>query len=90
MVYSGFVLQLFAALAVAAVFVLRRKNKTKSGFRSPFFPIPQIIFLMLSAWVLIYLVIAQPMETGLGLLNLVLGLMAYKLDVNFGKKGQGS
>lgn len=89
MVYSGFVLQLFAALAVAAVFVLRRKNKTKSGFRSPFFPIPQIIFLMLSAWVLIYLVIAQPMETGLGLLNLVLGLMAYKLDVNFGKKGQG-
>ncbi len=86
MIYSGFVLQLFAALAVAAVFVIRRENKTKSGFRSPFFPIPQIIFLMLSAWVLIYLVFAQPLETGLGLLNLVLGFLVYKLDGYYGGK----
>ncbi|MGB5500057.1 MAG: APC family permease [Maribacter sp.] len=90
MVYSGFVLQLFAALAVAAVFVLRRKNKTKSGFRSPFFPIPQIIFLMLSAWVLIYLVIAQPLETGLGLLNLVLGFLVYKMGIFYSKKEQSA
>ena len=47
MIYSGFVLQLFASLVVAGVFVVRRKNKTKSGFRSPFFPIPQIIFLVI-------------------------------------------
>ncbi|MCP4976797.1 MAG: APC family permease [Maribacter sp.] len=86
MVYSGFVLQLFAALAVSAVFVVRRRNKIKSGFRSPFFPIPQIIFLILSAWVLIYLVFAQPFETGLGLLNLVLGLMVYKFDGFYSKK----
>ncbi len=86
MIYSGFVLQLFAALAVAAVFVVRRKNKTKSGFRSPFFPIPQIIFLMLSAWVLIYLVFAQPLETGLGLLNLVLGFLVYRMDSFYSKK----
>ena len=88
MVYSGFVLQLFAALAVAAVFVARRKNKNKSGFRSPLFPAPQIIFLVLSAWVLVYLVIAQPLETGLGLLNLLLGFLVYKLDVFYSKKQQ--
>ncbi|MBQ0736172.1 APC family permease [Aquimarina celericrescens] len=86
MIYSGFVLQLFAALAVAGVFVARKKNKSKIGFRSPFFPIPQIIFLVLSLWVLIYLLFAQPLETGLGLLNLVLGFLVYKFDGFYGKK----
>ncbi|MCK5441453.1 MAG: amino acid permease [Maribacter sp.] len=86
MIYSGFVLQLFAALAVAGVFVVRRKNKTKSGFRSPLFPIPQLIFLILSFWVLLYLVFAQPLETGLGLLNLVLGFLVFKFDGFYSKK----
>ncbi|MBT8306648.1 MAG: amino acid permease, partial [Maribacter sp.] len=85
MIYSGFVLQLFAALAVASVFVIRRKKTTSNGFRSPFFPIPQIIFLTLSIWVLVYLVFAQPFETALGLLNLVVGYLVYKLDVFYSK-----
>ncbi|GAA4953961.1 amino acid permease [Algibacter agarivorans] len=86
MIYSGFVLQLFAALAVAGVFVVRRKNTTKKGFRSPLFPLPQIIFLILSLWVLVYLVFAQPLETGLGLLNLILGVLVYKFDGFYSKK----
>jgi APA family basic amino acid/polyamine antiporter len=85
MIYSGFVLQLFAALAVASVFVIRRKKATNNGFRSPYFPIPQIIFLTLSIWVLVYLVFAQPFETGLGILNLVVGYLVYKLDVFYSK-----
>lgn len=79
-VYSGFVLQLFGALAVACVFVVRHKNKSNSGFKSPFFPVPQLIFLVLSCWVLVYLMLAQPFETGLGLLNILLGFTIYKLD----------
>ncbi len=86
MIYSGFVLQLFAALVVAGVFIARLKNKSKSGFRSPLFPIPQIVFLMLSFWVLLYLVIAQPLESVLGLLNLVLGLLVFNLDDFYSKK----
>lgn len=86
MIYSGFVLQLFAALAVAGVFVVRQKNTTKKGFRSPLFPLPQIIFLVLSLWVLVYLVFSQPLETGLGLLNLILGVLVYKFDLFYSKK----
>lgn len=88
LIFSGFVLQLFAALAVSAIFVIRYKHKTSNGFQSPLFPIPQIIFLVLSCWVLIYLFIAQPLETGLGLLNLVLGLLVFKLDRVYGKSLQ--
>nr|WP_299344878.1 amino acid permease [Allomuricauda sp.] len=89
LIYSGFVLQLFAALTVAGVFVVRSKKgmaKPKDAFRSPLFPIPQLIFLILSAWILIYLLIAQPLETGLGLLNLILGLIVYKIDTRYSSK----
>ena len=78
MIYSGFILQLFAALAVAGVFIVRKQNKDHKGFRSPLFPLPQLIFLVLSTWVLIYLLIAQPMETGLGLINIFVGFLLYK------------
>ncbi len=80
MIYTGFVLQLFAALTVAGVFVVRRKKDLKDGFKSPLYPLPQLFFLALSLWVLAYLVVAQPIETGLGLLNLVLGFLVYKID----------
>lgn len=81
MIYAGFVLQLFAALTVAGVFVLRQKFPEKNHFKSPLYPLPQLIFLGLSLWVLVYLVIAQPLETGLGLLNVLAGLLLYGIDV---------
>ena len=87
MIYTGFVLQLFAALTVAGVFVVRSKKELKGGFKSPLYPIPQLFFLLLSFWVLVYLVVAQPLETGLGLLNLLLGFLVYKLD-KYGNKKQ--
>lgn len=85
MVYSGFVLQLFAALTVAAVFVARSRPGGKTGYRSPLFPLPQLLFLLPSIWILIYLAKAQPLETGLGLLNLLLGALIYGIDRHYGK-----
>ena len=78
MIYSGFVLQLSAALAVAAVFVVRKRRTAHNGFKSPLYPLPQIIFLLLSAWVLVYLILAQPLESGLGLINILIGFLVYK------------
>jgi APA family basic amino acid/polyamine antiporter len=80
LIYSGFILQLFAALAVGGVFVIRIKHKSHDAFKSPLFPIPQLIFLILSCWVLVYLLIAQPLETGLGLINLLLGILIFYCD----------
>ncbi len=81
LIYSGFVLQLFAAIAVAGVFVIRSKDQgLVRGFKSPLYPVPQLIFLIFSAWVLVYLFIAQPMESSLGLLNLLIGFIIYRFD----------
>ena len=78
LIYSGFILQLFAALAVAGVFVVRKRNKDQFGFRSPFYPVPQLIFLFLSCWIIIYLLVAQPLESGLGLINIFIGFLLYQ------------
>jgi len=86
MIYSSFVLQLFAALAVAGVFVVRKQKKKHTGFKSPLFPVPQLLFLIFSVWVLVYLLIAQPLESGLGLLNLVIGAGVYSFDRWVGRK----
>jgi APA family basic amino acid/polyamine antiporter len=79
MVYSGFVLQMFSALAVAAVLATRRQKKAAGVFKSPLYPLPQILYLILSLWIMIYLAIAQPVETGLGILNLIIGMAVFFL-----------
>lgn len=81
LLYSGFVLQLFTFLAVVGLLVVRSKPQATVGYTSPMYPLPQLIFLAFSAWSLIYLFINQPLESLLGLLNVVAGLVAYYFDV---------
>ena len=77
LLYSAFVLQLFSALAVAAVIKLRLSSASNSNYQSPWFPLPQIFFLILSVWVLIYILFSQPLETTFGLINLGVGCAVY-------------
>lgn len=86
LLYSGFVLQLFTFLAVIGLLYLRTRQKKSDGYASPLFPLPQLIFLGFSAWSLAYLLINQPVESLLGLLNVVAGLAAYFFDVRAPKE----
>jgi len=86
LIYSGFILNLFAALAVGGVFILRKRGLNKDGFSSPFFPVPQVLFLVLSLWILVYLLYAQPLESGLGLINLIIGFGTYKYSKYISKR----
>ena len=81
LLYSGFVLQLFTFLAVTGLLVLRLRSRKTEGYSSPLYPLPQLVFLAFSAWSLVYLLINQPLESLLGLLNVVAGLIAYYFDV---------
>lgn len=80
LLYSGFVLQLFSALAVGAVFLLRRQTGGQDGFRSPWYPLPQVLFLLLSAWVILFLFLEQPFESLLGTANVLLGWGTYQIS----------
>ena len=77
LIYCGFLLNFFAAFTVMSSYVVRKRGLSKDTFKSPFFPIPQIIFLILSAWILIFLIVQQPWESMYGTLNIVVGIATY-------------
>ncbi len=78
LVYSGFVLVFFSALAVGAVILLRmRRPQLSRPFRVPFYPWTPIVFIVFSAWILVYTLWGRPLECSLGILTVLLGLPLY-------------
>ncbi|MCB0661866.1 MAG: amino acid permease [Saprospiraceae bacterium] len=74
LLYCGFILQLFSALTVAGVFFIDRKNLTYKNPTHPWFP---ALFLIISVWILAFLIYDKPFESLLGLSNLVVGYGTY-------------
>ncbi|KPQ01106.1 MAG: serine/threonine exchanger SteT [Bacteroidetes bacterium HLUCCA01] len=80
LIYSGLILQFFASLAVSAVVVIRVQASASSDnihqsvvFKSPLYPIPQIVFLFVSVWFMGFLVFIRPAEVIAGLIVLAVG-----------------
>jgi APA family basic amino acid/polyamine antiporter len=82
LLYSGFILQVFTTLTVGGVILLRIK-KIGQGYKAPLYPILQIIYLTFSFWILTFLFIDKPMESLLGMLNLVLGGITFWVNYRF-------
>ena len=77
--YVSFTLNVFTFLTVFGVFVLRYrfKNINNGGYKTPFYPITPIIFLVIILWVLINIVKDKPTESLYGLITVVAGLAIY-------------
>jgi APA family basic amino acid/polyamine antiporter len=80
LIYCGFLLNFFSGITVAGSFIARRKGLSPKTFKTPLFPLPQLIFLILSLWIMVYLIIQQPMESLFGLINIIIGLTSYLLS----------
>ena len=77
-VYSGFVLVFFSAMAVAALMILRvRRPELIRPFRVPLYPLTPLVFVGFSAWILIYTLWGRPVESSLGIATVLLGLPMY-------------
>jgi APA family basic amino acid/polyamine antiporter len=80
--YVGFSLWLFTMLAVAGLLQLRRRPGWKSiPATNIAFPLIPGIYILTSAWVLVYMVILRPRESGLGLLTIAAGAIFYRLVI---------
>ena len=78
LVYSGFVLVLFSAMAVAALIVLRvRRPDLDRPFRVPLYPWTPAVFIAFSFWILIFTLWGRPKESSLGIVTVLLGLPLY-------------
>ena len=77
-VYSGFALVLFSALAVSSVMVLRwRRPDLPRPFRVPLYPLTPLLFLGFSAWILLYTLRGRPAEALFAIATVLLGLPLY-------------
>ena len=77
LIYSGFLLQLFTAISVGSIFILRKKSATKPYFRSPAYPWFQIIYIGISIWIMVFTIADEPYSSFIGCVNLLLGLLTY-------------
>lgn len=77
LLYASFSLQLMGTLTVASLLWLKRQKDT---YHSPFRPWLQIIYILFSLWVLIYMLIEQPYESFIGLGIVAVGAVTYFLQ----------
>jgi basic amino acid/polyamine antiporter, APA family len=77
--YFIFVVVIFIALTVAALFVLRRKSLNRIVYETPGYPVTPIIFLFLIALLLFLLASHNPLQAMLGVGVVVLGIPVYYL-----------
>lgn len=83
LIYCGVLLTISSMTTVLGVFKLRRQTKKQEtkGYKSPFFPIFQIVYIALSLWMIVYAFINSPFEILVGLGNIVLGLATYLVSI---------
>jgi APA family basic amino acid/polyamine antiporter len=78
--YFIFVAVVFLAMAGAGLFLARRRNAgTAPLFRTPLYPAPVFIFLLLIATLLVLLAGHSPVQAGLGGAVVLAGVPAYRL-----------
>jgi APA family basic amino acid/polyamine antiporter len=77
MVYCGILLSISCLLVVTGTFVLRCKKISTGGFRSPFFPLFQLFFIVISLWMIGFAFVDKPVECMIGLGNIAIGLITY-------------
>lgn len=78
--YVSFTLNIFIFLTVFGVFILRYKHKhVKTSYKTPLYPLPPVLFLLITLWILYNIVREKPVESFYGLLTVVAGLLIYFL-----------
>jgi len=75
--YTGFAITIFTAMAVGGVIVLRRRRPESCKFQAPGHPWIPVGFVAASLWVVIHTAIAQPREAVLGAVTVGSGIPTY-------------
>jgi APA family basic amino acid/polyamine antiporter len=78
MSYFMFVVVLFVALSVAALFKFRRDNSSSVRFLTPGYPVTPVVFLVMMALTLFLLGVGQPKQALLGVVVTALGFPVYQ------------
>jgi APA family basic amino acid/polyamine antiporter len=91
LIFAGATMALNTFFTVLGVFVLRfTQPDLPRPFRTWGYPLPPLVFLLITGWTLFYTVAQRREEAWLCLAVVVSGALLYKLSVALGRRSQGS
>jgi len=73
LLFSGFVMAANTFITVLAVFVSRRRHPKSNAFGMPWYPLPAIVFLLITGWTLVYTGMQFPLQVMLATAIIALG-----------------
>lgn len=76
MLYVGFVLQMMGTLTIVSSLLVKQAE----GFKSPFKPWLQLIYLLFSLWVMFFMLYDRPKESAIGIGIILFGYIIYLID----------
>lgn len=76
LLYAGFVLQLMGTMTIGASLLV----KSTEGFKSPFKPWLQILYMIFSFWIMAFMLYDRPKESLFGLGIIAVGFVVYLFD----------
>ncbi|MGD8417817.1 MAG: amino acid permease [Pseudomonadales bacterium] len=89
LVFTGFTLGVNTFFTVLGIFVLRRRRPMLARpYRVPVYPLPPLIFLGITGWTLVYILVKEPEEGWTGLAIIAAGAVFYLLTVWFDRLRQ--
>jgi basic amino acid/polyamine antiporter, APA family len=77
--YVTFASLSFNALSVVALFVLRRRSPTESGYRTWGYPVTPLLYLLGAGLFVLYILIGEPVTSLIGVGLVALGFPAYAI-----------
>ncbi len=87
LVFAGFTLGLNTLFTVAGSFIVRhRMGRDALPFRMPLYPLPPVIFVLVTGWTLVYILKDRPEEGLLGLAVVAAGGVVYAGSRAIGKR----
>ena len=75
--YTQFALTLCAFLTVFGIFIVRRRPAIEGGFRCPFYPLPPLVFLAMTGFVMVRSLVAEPGPTLAGMATVLVAWLCY-------------
>ncbi|GAB5415306.1 MAG: hypothetical protein Cons2KO_29090 [Congregibacter sp.] len=87
LVFSGATMALNTFFTVLGVFVLRwRQPDLERPFRTWLYPITPLVFLFITGWTLVYIIIQRPIEAMITVGIVVTGALLYLVSDRLGKR----
>ena len=75
--YTQFALTLCAFLAVFGIFIVRRRPAVAGAFRCPLYPLPPLVFLAMTGFVMVRSLVAEPGPTLAGMATVLVAWVCY-------------